>query len=597
VAIRPRYEADALTTRPRIRPDATRRIASVVLALALWGCPWPTSAKVSFDGLPPDTRDNVKLLVELVALPCDAPDWRLRRAFDRLPDQLRDALEVFGYYDVGIDVRRRRQENCWQADVVVSPGEPVRLRRIEVTVPGGEAAAEAWSALEAANPLVTGELLRHAQYDAYKQRFLRLARRLGYFDASFETSRVDVYPEQQAADVTLLFRPGVRYRLGTVRFEQEVIDESLARRFLRFKPGDYYDARRIAELYEALQLTGFFRFVEVDSNPRPAPHYDVELDIRLTAARPQTFTAGVGFGTDTGLKLSGGYINRLVNSAGHQWEAGIDLSRVIQELGASYRLPLADPRSEWLSFDVGYRREDNESALNEVVKFGVKQLKRRPRGWLETRFVDIGYEEFEVGLDSGRSFLPIPGISWTHNALGESARPLRGHRVNFRLSGTLEALGANTQFAQADLFGKLVRPLWPGARYLLRGELGATATDSLQSLPASVRYFAGGDVSVRGYDYKTLGPTDESGLVIGGSNLLVGSLEVEQRVLGNWAVAAFVDAGNAFEQFDDFEVEVGVGAGLRWFSPLGPIRVDVAVPLDVDAPDAFRLHITLGPDL
>jgi translocation and assembly module TamA len=566
-----------------------------VLALLL--VPAMAPATVSFEGLPEQATDNARALVDLVDLACDAPDWRLRRAFDLAPGQIRDALEVFGYYSVEVQARLRRDDDCWQADFDVSPGEPVRLRDIRVEVIGGSEAAQAWAALEAGTPLRAGDAFLHADYESFKGRFDRLSRRLGFFDAAFEQSRVDVYPEQLAADVTLVFRAGRRYRIGAVGFDQDVIDESLATRFLRFEPDEYYDATRIAELYEDLQLTGFFELVEVDTRPRPDPYYDVELDIRLKAARPQTFSAGVGFGTDTGIKLRAGYINRLVNTAGHQWEARGDVSRVIQEAGVSYRLPLEDPRSEWLSFDLGYKREDNESALSQEVKFGVKQLKRRPGGWLETRFVDLGYEKFEVGLDDGETFLPVPGLSWTHTALGEGARPLRGHRVNFRISGTLEALGANTQFLQADVYGKLVLPLWSGARFLVRGELGATIKDELSTLPASVRYFAGGDTSVRGYDYKTLGPTDEFGLVVGGSNLLVGSIEVEQRLFGNWAVAAFSDAGNAFEDFDDFKVEVGVGAGLRWFSPLGPIRVDIAVPLDDDAPDDYRLHITLGPDL
>jgi len=594
---RPRREGDVLTRTITIRTRRVVGIAHRLLFLTLFLVATQVSAAVKFTGLPDKARDNAAALVELVSLDCDAPGWRLRRAYDRAPAQVRDALEVFGYYSVDVATRLQRDDDCWQADIDVTPGEPVRLRSLSIEITGGSEAASAWGALEAANPLKAGEVFLHADYEAYKERFNRLARRLGFFDAAFEESRVDVYPEQRVADVTLSFRTGRRYRFGAVSFDQDVIDESLAVRFPQFRPDEFYDAARIAELYEDLQLTGFFELVEVDSRPRADPWFDVELDVRLTAARPQTFSAGVGFGTDTGIKVRGGYINRLLNTAGHQWEARADVSEVIQEAGVSYRLPLADPRSEWLSFDIGYKREDNESALSQEVKFGVKQLKRRPYGWLETRFIDLGYEIFEVGLDEGETFLPVPGISWTHTALGEGARPLRGHRFNFRISGTLEALGANTQFLQADVYGKLVRPLWGGARVLLRGELGVTGKETFATLPASVRYFAGGDTSVRGYDYKTLGPTDEFGLVVGGSNLLVGSVEVEQRVFGNWAIAAFTDAGNAFESFDDLEVEVGVGAGLRWFSPLGPIRVDLAVPLDADAPDDFRFHITLGPDL
>jgi translocation and assembly module TamA len=112
-----------------------------------------------------------------------------------------------------------------------------------------------------------------------------------------------------------------------------------------------------------------------------------------------------------------------------------------------------------------------------------------------------------------------------------------------------------------------------------------------------VRFFAGGDVSVRGYAYNSLGPTDPLGAVVGGENLLVGSVEIEQLISDAWALAAFIDSGNAYDDYTDFDPATGVGVGIRWFSPLGPIRFDVAVPLEEDAPGDYRIHITLGPDL
>jgi translocation and assembly module TamA len=112
-----------------------------------------------------------------------------------------------------------------------------------------------------------------------------------------------------------------------------------------------------------------------------------------------------------------------------------------------------------------------------------------------------------------------------------------------------------------------------------------------------VRFFAGGDTSVRGYAYKSLGPTDPFGNVVGGENLLVGSIELDQLIADNWALAAFIDSGNAYDELKEFDTATGVGVGIRWFSPLGPIRFDVAVPLEQGAPDDYRIHITLGPDL
>jgi translocation and assembly module TamA len=172
-------------------------------------------------------------------------------------------------------------------------------------------------------------------------------------------------------------------------------------------------------------------------------------------------------------------------------------------------------------------------------------------------------------------------------------------------------LGSDTDFAQAWVSAKHINGFGPlfgvvpllglsRARLLLRAEAGLTEYADFDELPASIRFFAGGDSSVRGYDYQSLGPTDDNGDVSGGPQLLVGSAEVDYRVWRKWAVAAFIDAGNAFylddtPSFGDINFARGVGVGLRWLSPLGPIRFDVAKALDVN--QSVRFHLSMGPDL
>jgi translocation and assembly module TamA len=176
-------------------------------------------------------------------------------------------------------------------------------------------------------------------------------------------------------------------------------------------------------------------------------------------------------------------------------------------------------------------------------------------------------------------------------------RPLEGHRSSIQARGAVEGLVSDTNFAQ--IFGdtKWVFGLWSGGRLLTRADAGFTLIDELDTLPASVRFFTGGDTSVRGYGYKSLGPTDVFGNVVGGENLLVGSIEFDQLFADEWSLAAFIDSGNAYDKFEDFNPATSVGVGIRWYSPLGPIRVDIAFPLEDDAPDEYRLHIYLGPDL
>lgn len=558
------------------------------------------AGRVEIEGVRGALRDNVLAHLSLDDAPCDVPNWRLRRLRRLAEGQIREALEAYGYYNPVIVIDSPETTNgCWLTRISIVRGPPVRLRRVEASIVGEAAASAAYQRLLRANPLRTGDVLRHASYDRYKRSFGDLARQQGYFAGAFTTARLEVYAQDNVADVILEWDSGPRYRFGPVTFEQEVLREELVQRFVEFRPGDPYDGAQIETLYNALLGTGYFATVDLRTQPGVPPEIDVPVLITLTPALRQVYTVGVGYGTDVGPKFRAGYTNRRLNERGHQFDASLNLSDVLSQVGASYRLPRDEPRVEWLSLDAGYQYKDTATSNSQIYKFGVKELHRRPREVIETRFIDVSTERFEIAGDTLREFLVIPGISWSRRipAVTSLTRPERGHNLRLRLSGTADWLGSDSEFLQADLFGKLLLPLWGGARVLMRGEVGATAKDDFRTLPVSVRYFAGGDYSVRGYDYETLGPTDSEGNVIGGSHKLVGSVEIDQRLRGNWSAAAFIDSGNAFDSFSRLRTKTGVGAGLRWYSPLGPIRLDVAVPLDKDAPDDWRLHVTLGPDL
>jgi len=569
---------------------------AVTAALALVAPVAPAAVEVS--GL---SRADERLVLGTIRLdeePCTAPEWRVRRLFRAADAEISRALQVRGYYDVSIEKSLDFAEECWSASFVVTPGEQVRLRDVQVRLEGAASDDQRFAAVVRRSPLATGDALDHEVYEDFKRAFSDLATQRGYFDGEFLVSRIDVWPEELAADVELVYASGERYSFGEVEWDQDVLHERLVRRYANFAPGDDYDAARIGDLYASLFETGYFDVVDIRSEPRPAPDLDVPVTVLLTPAAPRNWTAGVGYGTDTGPKVLSRFLHRRLNQSGHQLELGASLSPVISEAGVLYRLPLDDPRAEWLSFSAGYKLEQPDNIRSELFELGARATKRRPYGWLETRFLDFRVEQFRIGdEDSGTSRLLTPGLNWVHKTAGAPLRPQSAHRVSFQVSGTGEFLGSDTQFLQTEAFGRLIRPLWSGARVLTRAEIGFTAKDDFRSLPYSVRYFAGGDYSVRGYDYQRLGPTDSSGDVIGGSHKFIASVEVDQLIAERWAVALFVDSGNAFDDFSDVNLKTGVGAGIRWISPLGPIRLDIAVPLASDARDSWRLHITLGPDL
>jgi translocation and assembly module TamA len=208
-----------------------------------------------------------------------------------------------------------------------------------------------------------------------------------------------------------------------------------------------------------------------------------------------------------------------------------------------------------------------------------------------TEFLELTREDFDIAADDDVALLLTPGVS-----LGRSERrrsdPLEiGWRFETSVRGAAEPL-SSTSFLQGRLDLERAFPVGERGRLISRLQLGSTWAAALAELPASVRFFAGGDRSLRGYDLDALGPLDDSGEVRGGRHLAIATLELEHMVWRKWSAAVFVDHGGAFNDFSE-PVSTGVGIGIRWQSPFGPIRLDLAAPLD-DPSRSLRLHLGIG---
>jgi translocation and assembly module TamA len=231
-----------------------------------------------------------------------------------------------------------------------------------------------------------------------------------------------------------------------------------------------------------------------------------------------------------------------------------------------------------------------ETSLRKV---GVARTHLRG-GWREVLSLNYQREDFQLGLTDETTGLLIPGASYAYVRTDNRVVTRHGYALQFDLRGAADRMLSDINFTQAGIKAKWIQAVSKQARVTVRTQGGTTWTDDFDKLPATLRYFAGGDQSVRGYDFEELGPRDASGEVIGGKHLVFGSLEYEQRIHGNWGVAVFFDTGNAFNSVSE-GLESGAGIGLRWRSPIGMVRVDLASAISED--NSLRLHFTLGPDL
>jgi translocation and assembly module TamA len=552
-----------------------------------------TQPLLEFNGVTGELRDNLRAGLSLTAEPCNTPAWRVKRLFRRAEEELDKAARALGYYHIQLEKTLQFKQECWQASFNIDPGEPLHFSEVDLSLSGEAHDDPAFLKLLQETPVRSGTQVHHGHYEALKGQMEGLAAERGYFDGRFIRRELKVEPEAGRASIVLHYDSGQRYRIGTLELGQDTYDPKLLERYLKISPGDPYEAGALVALHRDLADSGYFQSVAVKPDFKGATDGKIDVHIQLVPRKRMAYRMGVGAATDTGPRLSLSYERRRLNRHGHRLQSKIILSQVDSSLGLEYLIPMQQPHIDQFSLRGGYRRLDTGTSTSNTYTFGVRALGKRG-GWSETRYLDWVSERSRIGDETTTASLLVPGISWTRTIADNRMQTRKGRRLNLELRGAHEALLSDASFMQLLAAGKWIHPLGAG-RLLLRAESGLSMTPDFTELPASYRFFAGGDQSVRGYAFHSLGSRDSDDEVIGGRHLLTTSLEYEYPIKGKWAAALFLDAGNAFDDWSE-GLKRAMGLGLRWRSPVGPIRLDLAFPDDRSA-DSFRIHFSMGSDL
>ena len=555
----------------------------------------PSIADTLVTGVEGALHDNVLVYLEIDDLGCDTDDVLVRRALADAVGQATEALNAYGYYAPTITTQLGEGEGCWLAGIDVVTGEPVRLRGVDIRVEPPADNPLLFEPVTSGHMLVPGAQLSYAEYDGVKRQLLDIAVGRGYAEAVFTESRIDVYPEEGAADLVLHFEPGPRYALGEVTVNQSGLTPDFVNSFHELESGVPFDQRLLTTTFIDLNNSGYFSSVDVRALDADPVTRTIPVRIDLTASPRRVVSYGFGYSTDTGPRFRFARTIRRFNENGHQLMIDAMLSPVVSEFTSIYRMPVGDPRFDWLNFNLGVKREETDTSLARSIEAGVRRVVTRPNDWARTQYLSYIVEDFEVASQTGRPHLLIPGVSWTRIRGDDAIRPSAGSKLAFELRAADEEFLSDTNFVQATATVKWVRTVTRRGRVLLRGGAGYTVDDVFADLPPSIRFFAGGDNSIRGFDFESLGPVDANGEVIGGNRLIELSAEYEHEIKPKWSLAVFADGGNAFDE-SGLDVRTGAGIGTRWRSPVGPVRIDVAWPVN-DPEHGPRLHISLGPDL
>ncbi len=537
---------------------------------------------------------------------------RVRQDLDRFTT----ALHSYGYYKAGIvaTIDGKPLDTPGLTDAIDhapdKPPLPVDVRFdlgpqfhlgqvvIDGTVPPD---ARAKLGLEPGQPALAAGVL------AAQARLLAAIRDDGYPLATVDMPPATLRPANNTLDVELIANTGRRAVFGDIAITGlKNMHEDYVRRRLLLHPGEQFSPAAIEKARQDLASIGVFSVVRIE----PAKQLDAQgrlpLTIDLTERPLHAVDAGVGYSTDLGLNFNLGWHDRNLFGNAEQLNltammqfGGDAVTKAGYQFGAQFIKPDFLRRDQALEIDLGAVDQSlkayDQNALTEKIAIN----RKLSEFW--TASVGLAGEQEEITQEGQKRHYNLIGLplSLKYDTSNNLLDPTKGIRATFSATPT-EALGAgNTSFVILQVAASTYFDFNSNGRSVLalRGLIGEVPGQGTFALPPDQRFYAGGSATVRGYRYQSVGPQFADGNPTGGTAVGAATVEFRQRILGNYGMAAFVDAGQVSSNGVPFanSVRVGAGIGARYYTPIGPIRLDVAVPLDRErGGDAFELYIGIG---
>lgn len=638
-------------------PDILSRPYSAQLGLLLAGLLVATNCpadvlELSVNGIPEPQLSSVQnqLNTHAVNSRQKLGSVRLQRIREAAELDAAKAMRPFGFYHAEVKSElQQREEDSWLISVSVNPGPPLEISTAEIVVSGAGADLDELQTWQRDWPMRPGKRLNQVTWEEQKNKALELAESHGFLTAQFVRQQIRANLDQNTAELELELATGLQAVMGEVRFEQNVVNPEILRGLPRFDLGQPYDAWLLEKFRHDVWQTGYFEDVQVVEERRleETPPV-VNLVVKATARKPNTYQGTLGYGTDTGVRAQILWARRLLSNRGDSLDVGLGWQETNNEYSfrSSYRLPRRHTARQFWTADFGIRKSNqdleikidqsdedfiklaNGDVTSYSLKGGLLVLRDFESGYqqiyenwygqyvlesneyallgqLEPELLD-SFSESDLELLKGTGSSMSLGANWDWPAVRGSGFQTVGHHERLWLFTANEAWGSDSDFSQVYFSSNWHRMLGDRFKLMLRGEVGYSDADvrvvdlqlngqstqlSVTRLPDLFRFKAGGSRSVRGYSFESL-----SNNGIGSNNVVTASAEVEMLFKPEWSAAAFIDTGNAFNKWDDVKLQTGVGLGLRWYTVIGPLRLDIAHPLDQDG-DPWRVHFTIGTPL
>lgn len=533
----------------------------------------------------------------------DIDDGELERLARAARPDVLALLGTVGHFSASVDIQVQPGDSApggvRRVTVSVQPGPVARVQEVGITFTGAitqhpqasvrqTAVRDAWS-------LRAGAAFTQRDWDDAKAAALRQLGAVDFPLARIAQSRAEIDPDAHSARLSATLDSGPAYRLGGLQVEGlQRFDAALVARIARLRPGSPYDRAGLLEAQQRLQDSGYFDSVfvtlQTDSDPQAAP---VQVTVRETTRNK--LVLGIGASTDRGARMSVEHTNHQLPVIGWRSVSRLLVDRDQRQLGTEWTAP---PDAElWRWFGAVQLAHDNASDVrvrSQNLRLGrTKNEERIDRNYY------LQYDRARSD-DAGtvtRAQSVSASYAWTQRNFDSLPFPAAGYGLGAELGGGATLGDQRDPFLRVLVHWLGVWPLAAGnGRITARAQAGAVLARDSAVLPTTQLFLTGGDTTVRGYAFHDIGVDAPNGQTTAGRFMVNGSLEWQRPIrvggqTGDWESAVFIDAGSVADRRSELQARIGIGAGLRWRSPVGPLQMDLAYGV---TPRKLRLHLTVG---
>ncbi len=528
----------------------------------------------------------------------------LRRRAEGDLERLKVALKSEARYEGRVAYRIDSEEDPAIVTLRVDPGPAFTLRRFDIEITGEGTTDPDVSLPRSGADLQfpSGTIAKAPDILSTQARAIAQVRRQGFPFVRLRDRKVVVDLRDHVADVSLIIDAGPRARFGPVKITGlERVEPSFVKAYITWEAGALYDPQRIAAFAEQLERSGLFSAVRVRAGETLGPNGRLPVIVELVERERRTLGVGASFSTNEG---PGGNIfweHRNLSGEGEKFRTELEVAVIRQALSGRYEEPQFLQPNQTLVTTLTLESERTDAFESRSVTTGIgleRDLTRQVRAGLSAEFEYARTDDNETKTDSYLVSFPL---SVTADTTDSPLDPKRGYRLAYITTPSVGHNDGKILFLKTELRASAYLGLGETKRWVLaaRTRLGAISFEETEDIPAGRRFFAGGGGSIRGFAFQEVGPLDDDNDAIGGRSVIELGAEVRVRATQSFGFVPFVEGGNVFDaSFPDFSGRFlwGAGLGVYYNTPVGPLRIDAAVPLNprdgVD--DPFQVYVTLG---